>query len=245
MSFSLDADLFEHVVGRGDLIADGRVGRVGHVQQQVGLPGLFQRGLEAGDQMVRQVADEPDRVAQQHRPPAGQLPAAGAGVERGEQGVLRRTRRRRSARSAACSCRRWCSRPARRSSGRRGRPPRAACGARSRANSRRRSRDALLDQAAVLFQLLFARPAQARRPSSAAKGASTSASAGASSIRAGPARRPAGPGASGPGWRRCRGSAPCGRAPSRSSAFSRLRVWPGVRSLSKMTRSASVAAAKR
>ena len=54
----------------------------------MGLPGFFERGLETLDQVVRQIADEPDRVAQQHRPPAGQLPAARAGVERGEQRVL-------------------------------------------------------------------------------------------------------------------------------------------------------------
>ena len=33
------------------------------MQQQVRLAGFFERGLEAGDQMVRQVADEADRVA--------------------------------------------------------------------------------------------------------------------------------------------------------------------------------------
>ena len=49
---------------------------------------FFERCLEAGDQMVRQIADETDRVAQQHRPPAGQLPAPRARVERGEQLVF-------------------------------------------------------------------------------------------------------------------------------------------------------------
>ena len=58
------------------------------MQKQVRLPGLFQRRPEAGDQMVRQIADEPDRIAQQHGPPARQLPAAGPRVERGEQQVL-------------------------------------------------------------------------------------------------------------------------------------------------------------
>ncbi len=38
--------------------------------------------------MVRQVADEAHRVAQQHGPPARQLPAAGPRVERGEEQVL-------------------------------------------------------------------------------------------------------------------------------------------------------------
>ena len=38
--------------------------------------------------MVRQVADEPHRVAQEDGPPAGQLPAAGPRVERGEEQVL-------------------------------------------------------------------------------------------------------------------------------------------------------------
>ena len=61
--FGLDPEFFEHIVDCGDLVAGRRVARVGHVQQQIRLPGFFQRGLEAGDQMMRKIADETDRVA--------------------------------------------------------------------------------------------------------------------------------------------------------------------------------------
>ena len=65
------------------LLAVGR-GRVAHVQQHLGLRHLFQRGAEAGDQRVRQVADEAHRVRQQNLAAAGQLDGAQLGVERGE-----------------------------------------------------------------------------------------------------------------------------------------------------------------
>ena len=57
------------------------------MQQQVGLPGFFQRGLEAGNQVVRQVANEAHRVAQQHGAPAGQVPPSGAGIQGMEEPV--------------------------------------------------------------------------------------------------------------------------------------------------------------
>ena len=58
------------------------------MEQQVGLAGLFEGGLERGDQAVRQVPDEADRVGQQRRAAAPEPPLAGPGVERGEQLVL-------------------------------------------------------------------------------------------------------------------------------------------------------------
>ena len=61
---------------------------VDDVEQQVGLAGLFERGLERGDQRVRQVADEADRVGEQDLAAAPEPPLAGAGVERGEELVL-------------------------------------------------------------------------------------------------------------------------------------------------------------
>jgi len=58
------------------------------VQQQVGLAGLLERGLEGGDQGVRQVADEADGVGEQGLAAPAEPPAAGPGVEGGEELVL-------------------------------------------------------------------------------------------------------------------------------------------------------------
>ena len=58
------------------------------MEQQVGLAGLLERGLERGDQRVRQVADEPDGVREQDVPAPAEPPAPGPGVERGEELVL-------------------------------------------------------------------------------------------------------------------------------------------------------------
>ncbi len=89
------ADLVQHALHLFDLLGVVRVGRVDHVQQQVGIGGFLQRGLERIDQAVRQVADEPDRVGQRHRAAAGaallvvEVEPAGGGVQRGEQLVGR------------------------------------------------------------------------------------------------------------------------------------------------------------
>jgi hypothetical protein len=67
-----------------------RAGRIDHVQQQVGLRRLLQRGLEGLDQLVRQVADEAHRVGQRHAAPCvGQPERTRGGVQRGEQLVGR------------------------------------------------------------------------------------------------------------------------------------------------------------
>ncbi len=57
----LNTQFFEHAVDHADLVERRRIAGIGHVQQQVGLARLFERGLEAGDQMVRQVANEAQR----------------------------------------------------------------------------------------------------------------------------------------------------------------------------------------
>ena len=69
--FLLDVEFLQHRPHGGNLGVDQRARGIGHMQEQVGLPGFLERGLEAGDQAVGQVADEPDRIADQHRPPAG------------------------------------------------------------------------------------------------------------------------------------------------------------------------------
>ena len=62
--------------------------RVDDVDEQVGLGHDLERGLERLDELVGQLADEADGVGEQHRLAAGQVEAAGRGVERGEQAVL-------------------------------------------------------------------------------------------------------------------------------------------------------------
>ena len=84
----VDLQFRQHRADGGDLCVDQGTRCIGDVEQEVRLACFFQRGLEAGNQTVRQVADESHRVAEEHRPPSWQLPAAGAGVEGGEELVL-------------------------------------------------------------------------------------------------------------------------------------------------------------
>jgi hypothetical protein len=82
----------QHALHFLDLLGVVRVGRIDHVQQQVGVGGFLQRGLEGVDEAVRQVADEADGVGQRHRAPRlriAQVQLAGGGVQRGEQLVGR------------------------------------------------------------------------------------------------------------------------------------------------------------
>ena len=55
---------------------------------EVGAGDLLERRAERLDELVRQLAHEPDGVGQQHRLAAGQPQPPGGGVERGEQAVL-------------------------------------------------------------------------------------------------------------------------------------------------------------
>ena len=66
------------------LLVEQRAGGVADVQQHLGALHLFERGAEAGDERVRQVADEADGIGQQDLAPAGQLKLRQLGVERGE-----------------------------------------------------------------------------------------------------------------------------------------------------------------
>ena len=73
------------------------VGEVDHVQQHVGICQLLECGLERLDQMRRQLADEADRVREQHLLRGVDAPAAGGRVERIEQAVVGRDVRPRQA----------------------------------------------------------------------------------------------------------------------------------------------------
>ena len=61
---------------------------VDHVDEQVGVDRHVEGRTERLDELVGQLADEPDGVGEQHGLAAGQLEPAGGGVERGEQAVL-------------------------------------------------------------------------------------------------------------------------------------------------------------
>ena len=58
------------------------------MQQQVGVARLLERGAERRDEMVRQLADEADRVGEQHVRVLAEVDLARERVERGEQPVL-------------------------------------------------------------------------------------------------------------------------------------------------------------
>ena len=88
VGWSSRPELGEHLDDGPDLLLGLGAGGVDDVQQQVGLAGLLERRLERGDQGVRQVADEADRVGEQGLPAPLEPPLAGAGVERGEELVL-------------------------------------------------------------------------------------------------------------------------------------------------------------
>ena len=52
------------------------------------MPGFFQRGLERCNEVMRQIADETDGIAQKHFAPVGEPPLPRARVERREELVL-------------------------------------------------------------------------------------------------------------------------------------------------------------
>ena len=61
------ANVFEHPLHFSLLFDQRGAGGVDHMQQQIGLSSLVQRGFEGLDQFVRQVADEPHGVAERNR----------------------------------------------------------------------------------------------------------------------------------------------------------------------------------
>ncbi len=60
------ADLGQHAVHLVDVLVAARIADVHHVQQQRRLARLGQRRLEGRHQLVRQLADESDRVGHHH-----------------------------------------------------------------------------------------------------------------------------------------------------------------------------------
>ncbi len=80
--------LLQHLLHRGHLLVAVVVGDVHHVEEQVRLVDLLQRGPEGGHQGGGQLLDEAHRVGEEGLPSAGQGHPAGGGVQGGEELVL-------------------------------------------------------------------------------------------------------------------------------------------------------------
>ncbi len=77
-------DGLQHFVDLQDAFFAQRVCRIDNVQQQIGIARLRQRRAERGDQLVRKITHEADRVGK-NRAAARQRNASHGGIERGEQ----------------------------------------------------------------------------------------------------------------------------------------------------------------
>ena len=207
------ADLVEHVVDGGHHLVHLLLGHRGvhDVHDQVGAERLLERRREGLHQLVRQLADEADGVGEQVLA-ARDLERARGRVERVEEALRARPPPSRSSRSAAWTCRRSCSRPARPWAGRRARA-RARIVARVAFVSRRRRRERARCGCAPAGgrSRSGTRPGpwcRCRRPCGrrrGARGASTARACARGCTRAGPARPGACPRPSARGRRRCRG----------------------------------------
>ena len=71
-----------------NLAGDAGIGGIGHEEEQVGFTGHVEGGAERGDQAVRQVADEADRIGQQQLALVGHMHQTGFGIERGKEAVV-------------------------------------------------------------------------------------------------------------------------------------------------------------
>src|ERR1700712_4304145 len=67
------APISRHAAAHLELRLIGRVRRVNHEQQQRGFQCLCQGGAERGDQVVRKLLDEADRVGDEHTRPGLRL----------------------------------------------------------------------------------------------------------------------------------------------------------------------------
>ena len=81
-------DLLEHLEDRLDLFLGGRIRRVHDVEQEIGLDDLAQGGAKRGDQVMRELPDEPHGVGEERHLPFGKPVAPGGRVEGGEELVL-------------------------------------------------------------------------------------------------------------------------------------------------------------
>ena len=71
-----------------DLRLEGRVARVDYVEEDIRLLKLVEGCPEGGDELLRQVADETDRVGDDRFGVAGEAEARALRVERCEEAIL-------------------------------------------------------------------------------------------------------------------------------------------------------------
>jgi len=82
------AELIEHAERGGVVFLEVRVGDVDDVYQKIGDDGFLEGGFERLDEPVRETADEADGVGDEELVIAGEKELAGGGVEGGEEFVL-------------------------------------------------------------------------------------------------------------------------------------------------------------
>ncbi len=85
----LRADLREHALDFLDAPVALGIGAIHDMQEQIRVARLGQRRLERCDEIVRQVADESDRIGEHERPAIQAVDAAQGRIKRGEQLVRR------------------------------------------------------------------------------------------------------------------------------------------------------------
>ncbi len=88
VNHALAADFFQNAFHHGHLLLPRRMRGVDHVQQQIRFADLFERGAKRSDEVMRQLADEPDRVAQAEAIPVADIDLARHRIECREQPVF-------------------------------------------------------------------------------------------------------------------------------------------------------------
>ena len=90
LRLTLHADLVQNLVNGIELLLCMRMANIQNVQEQIRMrSGLLERRFKACDEVMRQVAHEPDRIAEEHLDAAIEFPGARFGVERRKQLVIR------------------------------------------------------------------------------------------------------------------------------------------------------------
>jgi hypothetical protein len=84
----VEPEVSEYLIDDLHLLLPARVSGVDDVQEEIGLDRLLERRAERGDEMVRQLADESDRVRQQRPQAISNVDLACEGVECREQSIL-------------------------------------------------------------------------------------------------------------------------------------------------------------
>src|ERR1041385_1775138 len=82
------SELVEHLIDDDALLFPRRRAGIDHVEKEVGLACLLERGAERCDQVVRELANESHSVRDQHVRMVAEVDVARERVERGEQAIL-------------------------------------------------------------------------------------------------------------------------------------------------------------